>query len=119
MSYINTKVKSHSLLLILTKEGRKELKAILRNQPDWNDVDQFHHLIDQQLCNGFTKVDPDYNGYNLGLLTSDPFMISDDCKINDQGDITEIETLYHYPDYMVRSPIDELLKTGSVELSAA
>jgi len=125
MSYIEIVKKTEKdyegegILLKLTKEGREELEAhrIDRLSPhNWDTgTDQILcDLLEYSLCNGWESVPPE----DIGALTSAP-ILSDEITRDDNGNITEIGKVYWFPDYAVRSEIDELADNGEVFFPAA
>jgi len=105
--------------LILTEEGREELGTYRVPGKDTNEwtvpTDMIlQALLEDHLANGWTWPDP----AEIGALTSSP-ILTDSAEFDDSGKITEIGTCYWFPDYAIRSELDELYEKGEVFFPAA
>lgn len=65
-------------------------------------------VIERCLCNGLTLVKPD----EIGALTDS--MILSESSADDDGKFPEDSAFYWFPDYQVKSPIEDLVQNGKV-----
>lgn len=110
------------LRITLTAEGKEELRYQVEHNNDlWEhaqrfktNTDIFYDLIEHQLCNGWEVITPE----DIGELTSNPYMLSDDSTRNDEGDLESNETVYAFDNYQITDPIDVLEQNGFVDFLA-
>lgn len=101
-----------NLKLFLPENEREEIKETKDKHGEhvaWTD------MFEPYFINGsFTPIDPE--SHFIGL-TSDPYIIGEDVTIEDNGDLTVYGKVWHYPNYMIDSVVDELIKGNTVELT--
>jgi hypothetical protein len=116
MSYIQIVKCAEGITLKLTPEGREELRDCRRSGGGWSKGtdDLLHDLLEYQLCNGWEFIPPE----DIGALTSAP-ILSDEAERDDHGNLTKLGQVYWFPDYAVRSELDELYENGEVFFPAA
>lgn len=111
------------LRITLTDAGRSELAEQRETQTEdkkrgWlyprSDKDIFFDLIEDALCNGWESLTPE----QLGALTSNPYMLADDCVFDDDGELEQVGTVYAYDAYQISDPLDLLEQDGSVFFDA-
>lgn len=111
------------LRITLTAKGKNELAALqveqeyrrLRNTPyQRTSTDMFYDLIDEYLGNGWMLITPE----QIGALTSNPYMLSDDGRINDMGNLGYVGTIYAFDNYQIQEPLDLLEQNGFVDFTA-
>jgi hypothetical protein len=118
MSYIEIEKREDGILLKLTPAGREELKSWRAEgcMSAWtkgtNSI--LCDLLEDHLANGWEFIYP----AEIGALT-DSLLISDEAVRSDQGHLTELGTVYWFPDYAVRSELDDLYDNGEVFFTAA
>jgi hypothetical protein len=94
-----------SLRISLIESERGEVEA-LRDMPT---ADALAELFEYQTSNGWEWIRPE----ETGDLTDAP-MITDHVDRDDQGSIVKIAHVWFDNNYMVRDPIDHLLRDGSI-----
>lgn len=125
MSYINIVKKNkkdyegEGILLKLTAEGREELEAHRIDRLTYHNWDTgtdqiLCDLLEDHLCNGWEFIQPE----EIGALTS-ANIISDEVTRDEDGNIIEIGKVYWFPDYQIRSEVDDLADNGEVFFPAA
>lgn len=98
-------VEDGQLHIRLDPEAREEVEELL-DKP----VDQaFAELIEYHLANGWTLLDPE----DVGALTASP-ILSEEVQYDEDGNIASVGRVYWYPEYQVKSEIEELLEDGEV-----
>lgn len=90
-------------------EGKRELKEALKR----GSVEAWVELLEYQLCNGWESFRDD-----TFALCSNPFVISDDISQDDQGNYAHIGRVFYYSPFMVRCPVEELIREGQITLSS-
>jgi hypothetical protein len=83
---------------------------------DANDVDTFYELMEYFRCNGQWEI---LTPEDIGALTGNPFLVSEDAERNDHGECIKCEHVWFYNAYAIRSPIDELREQGTVTFDKA
>ena len=69
----------------------------------------FINTIEHFLCNGWTELRPK----QTGDLTSSIVLAKDeDCEWDDVGNLTNDPRRFWFPNYQVRSPMQDLLDSG-------
>jgi len=97
-----------NLKISLIPEGKIELTEIQEQYKEqWSDEIMFREIIEHQLCNGWTWVQPE----DIGALTEAP-ILSDDVVYNDDGIVEFIDNVWWYPNYMVESLTEKLQENG-------
>lgn len=96
-----------NLKIELTKEGREEIEHYYNCHPEMNDYDILFELIEHQLCNGWTWLNPE----DVGALTDAP-ILSDGASYNDDGVMIVYGGVWWYPNYQVVDLAKELEKSG-------
>jgi hypothetical protein len=115
------------LRIKLTPAGREELEGqLLTDGEEYRDSDPtgyqwkrghneiFHDLLEDHLCNGWEMVPPE----DIGALTSSP-ILSDSAVRDDDDKLTSIGDVYWFPEYQVKSELEELLEKGFVDFTLA
>lgn len=83
-----------------------------------DDISILHALTEPYWVNGsFEPFDADQANPFVGL-TSAP-CIAEDMGYPDDGKREVLGRLWYFPDYMLRSPVDELIRRGRVIFKAA
>jgi hypothetical protein len=105
INVVNFEEKDDQLIITLTDEGREELEN-LKKLPI---MDALYELFEYYTCNGWTWVKPE----EIGALTDSP-IISNDFEYIDNDkqfdDTKKYYSVYWFPDYMIKSEIEELEK---------
>jgi hypothetical protein len=110
-----TVLPSGDLLLAAGNAARSELKRMRENR---SDVDALTELTEPYWTNGsYAPFDAGEGNPFVGL-TSAP-CIAEDLDYPDDGQRQIIGRFWYFPDYMLRSPIDELIKRGRVVFKKA
>lgn len=98
-------VENGQLHIRLDPDAREEVEELLEKP-----VDQaFADLIEWHLGNGWTLLDPD----DVGALTASP-ILSNDVQWDEDGNIVSVGRVFWFPEYQVKSEIEELLEHGEV-----
>jgi hypothetical protein len=112
-----TELPSGDLLLAAGNAVRAELKS-MREASRYTDVAALHELTEPYWTNGsYAPFDASEGNPFVGL-TSAP-CIAEDLDYPDDGQRQIIGRFWYFPDYMLRSPIDELIKRGRVVFKQA
>jgi len=76
----------------------------------------FAELMDYYQANGkYWNIAPE----DIGALTSDPYLLTDDFVIEDNGDHVVSGSVWYYNDYMLRSLVNELMEGRTVIMHKA
>ena len=103
------------LKITLTPEGKIELEEISFNlENQYNDCDMLRDIIEHQLCNGWTWVQPE----DIGALTEAP-ILSDNIVYNDNDIVEFINNVWWYPNYMIDNLIEKLYGDGYIIFTKA
>ncbi len=98
------------LKLTLTKCGKEFLKDN-RNEEntDWVEGTNYIYLelLEGAIQNGWETLPPE----EIGALT-DGIILSNEVDRDDYGKILKLGKVYWYPNYQIRSEIDDLWETG-------
>lgn len=96
---------------------RHTVEEALEALPASNELARWSCLLEAlgMLGNGWGQVDPG----DIGAMTSDPFIITDDYTVEDDGTVHVYGKLWHFPNYCLRSPLDELREKGETVLTLA
>jgi len=115
MSYVEIVKSVEGITLRLTPEGQEEL-AEYRIPEGWSHSPDmlFADMLEDHLCNGWEFIQPE----EIGALTAAP-ILSDSAERDDQGNLVKVDQVYWFPDYAVRSELDELYENGEVFFPAA
>lgn len=93
-------------------ESRKEL---MRELKEHGEIDTWYELWEPFQTNGmYYPIDPNFTWVGL---TSDPYIITDDLEIDDDGEQTIKGDIYYCPNYAVISVIEELVRHGQYTLT--
>lgn len=112
MLNIETTKEGNLRLSIPDSNDRAYLAGELEN--DRPELYIYADLLEPYFCNGsYSNISPEV--YPLGL-TSDPYILSEDMTIEDNGDATIHGGLWHYPNYMIKSLVRELVEGNEVIL---
>lgn len=104
-SPVEFSVENGQLHIRLDPDAREEVEELLEKP-----VDQaFSELIEWHLSNGWTLLDPG----DVGALTESP-ILSQDVQWDEDGNILSVGRVYWFPEYQVKSEIQELLEHGEV-----
>ena len=125
--YVELEKLDGKLRIKLTPAGREELEGRLVKPGDKNysydsgekQWKQSHatilfDLLEDHLCNGWEMVPPE----DIGALTSSP-ILSDSAVRDDDDKLTSIGDVYWFPEYQVKSELEELLEKGFVDFTLA
>jgi hypothetical protein len=115
MSYVEIVKSEDGIALKLTPEGREELSSY-RIPEGWSHSPDrlLADMLEDHLCNGWEFIQPE----EIGALTSSP-ILSDSAERDDFGKLLKVDQVYWFPDYAVRSELDELYENGEVFFPAA
>jgi len=108
-----TKTDTGLLLEVKRKKDRKELLKEYKD-PDKAEYYIWSELLEPYSCNG--SYHP-ISAEDIVALTSDPYLLADTIDIDDDGTVTPIGDIYHFPYYMTHSVIEELAIHGKCELN--
>ncbi|NDD55384.1 hypothetical protein EBZ39_16240 [bacterium] len=72
-------------------------------------VDLWREAIENYLGNGWGNPTPE----DIGALTSDPYLLTDDYTVEDDGEVI-VGRVWHFPDYMIACPLERILEYGEV-----
>jgi hypothetical protein len=117
MSYIEIEKSEDGITLKLTPEGREELKDLrIDGGMNWAKSHDaiFADMLEDHLVNGWEFIPPE----DIGALTASP-ILSDEVVRDDSGMLVSLGQVYWFPDYAVRSELDELYEAGEVFFPAA
>lgn len=99
-----------ALTLQIDEEGREELREIV-SRARHLDHDVLAEMLDRFQANGMLyPINPEF--VFVGL-TSAP-VITDDIEYDEAGETNVTGNVWWYPDYQIRSFVDDLLQFGSV-----
>lgn len=107
--------KESDLVIKLTQQGREEIEQILTEEGlDAIRSDKhFDDFIEYELCNSdWHRVSAE----QIGALTSNPFIFSDDIELDQDDDVVMVKTLYWFDAYATQSIMEQLLRYGEVVL---
>jgi hypothetical protein len=112
MSYVEIVKGRDGITLKLTPAGREEL-AEHKTADGWDrgTVCLLADLLEDHLANGWEFLLPE----EVGALTAAP-ILSDNAMRDDSGKLVSVGVgdVYWFPDYAVRSELDELYEKGEV-----
>lgn len=116
MSYIEIEKGEDGITMKLTEAGREELRDLRTEEGEWaKGTDAILlDLLEDHLANGLDVIQPE----EIGALTS-ALILSDTVVRNDNGEIVSVETVYWFPDYAIRSEVNDLWDDGEVIFLAA
>lgn len=103
-----------NLKIMLTDDGREELKDLKSRQNPLGTDDILHRLLEYHINNGWEFIPPE----EVGAMTSSP-ILSNDVSRDDDGELTAIGNVWWHPNYMVINEIDELEEKGFVIFAAS
>ena len=106
---ISWEIVNKNLVITITPEYQKELAE----HPEISSDDLMYEVLEPLTSNGFEWVRPE----EIAALTSAP--IIGEVVRDDHGELTKIHTLFWYPDYAVRSPVQVLAEKGTVTFDDA
>lgn len=103
------------------EEGQLHRGAEGYYQSKVNDISVFFQTIEWYRCNAdkpfvdcLSSIAPE----EIGALTGDPFLIGEVDR-NGQGEIVWLGRVWHYGNYMIRSPVQDWLEQEYVEMTHA
>lgn len=103
---VEFKKRNGALVIRILPDCRAEVEEIEDRDSD----NAFLDLIESQICNGWTLINPK----DVGALT-DALIITDDCDFDDSGDLTRCGRVYsNIAYYQVESDIARLLRLGEL-----
>lgn len=110
MSYIEIEKGEDGITMKLTEAGREELRD-LRTEEEWaKGTDAILlDLLEDHLANGWEVIQPE----EIDALTS-ALILSDTVVRNDNGEVVSVGTAYWFPDYAIRSEVNDLWNHGEV-----
>ena len=117
MSYVEIVKSIEGITLKLTPLGRAELKDLrIDGGMNWAKSHDsiLADMLEDHLCNGWEFIQPE----EIGALTAAP-ILSDSVTRDDSGNLLKVDQVYWFPDYAVRSELDELYENGEVFFPAA
>ena len=97
-----------NLKIALLPEARQDVQEIAAST-EWDADTKLAEVLAWQLANGWTWVRPE----DVGALTGAP-ILSEEVDTDEQGNITQVGTVYWYSDYQVVDPVTQLLENGSI-----
>lgn len=89
------------------------LKLVPDDLEALRDAEHLDEALESNLCNGWTRVEPE----RCGALT-DGFIITDDWDDDDLGNLTHLGTVYWDANYQITDTLDRLKKGETVEWPA-
>jgi hypothetical protein len=98
-----------NLVITLTDDGKNFLLSDDVNNPDLNDYDILRDLIEDQLCNGWTWLNPE----DVAALTDSP-ILSNDAEFDDYGNLIGAVHTWWFPDYQTIDLAEEIFKEGQL-----
>jgi hypothetical protein len=115
MSYVEIVKSEEGIMLKLTPAGQEEL-AEYRIPEGWSHSPDslLADMLEDHLANGWEFIQPE----EIGALTAAP-ILSDSAERDDQGNLVKVDQVYWFPDYAVRSELEELYEKGEVFFPAA
>jgi hypothetical protein len=114
MPYVELVKKADALRITLTPAGQSFLRDRLEADDRIGTDAMLYDLLEDHLCNGWEWIRPE----EIGALTSAP-IFSDDCGRDEDGMLTQVGAVYWFPDYQIKSPVEELFRHGSVSFAKA
>lgn len=97
-----------NLRIVLLPEAREDVEEIASKKIDADS--RLAEVIEWQLANGWSFVRPEV----VAALTDAP-ILSEEVETDEQGEVRGVGTVYWYPQYDVRDPVEQLLHDGSVD----
>lgn len=107
----------NGVLEISSEPGDAEMLADIKLRNGGNDVNFLCELLDETGWSTNGKLMP-INPEDVGALTDAP-ILTDELKIEDNGDVTVTGNVWWFPDYMVSNFADVLIEKGVVSFAAA
>jgi hypothetical protein len=111
-NYLTIVERGGCLQIHLTAGGREKLDDIRTDHPEWNDDDVFVELFDDIRGNSPMDFLPNIGEEGFGLTDAPGFAIGERSETDNA--YTDDVKLWHYPDYMIRSFLEELEINGFV-----
>jgi len=107
--------KLYSMTLELTEEGREVIEYV--NSREWVSDTKLAELLEDHITGGWWEfIAPE----EVGALTDAPILAkSDNVHRTKTGRLWKVTTLFWYPDYALRCPVDVLARVGRVTFVAA
>lgn len=116
MSYTTYHIlENGDLQFTLTESGKEELIELLENvnTNQHTDADAFYKLTEGPMCNGLSFINPE----DIGALT-DSLIIADGVIDDETPEDAKIN-VWWFPEYMVKSYLDDFEKQGFVIFTKA
>ena len=101
------------LVITITPEFMQELKDRAAGGENMQSDSLMYEILEPLVQNGLDWIRPE----EIGALTDAP--IIGDTARDDHGELTETHSVYWYPNYALKSPVQELMEKGSVTFEAA
>lgn len=102
-------------LSIPGEPDRQEVAGELEDE-NHGELRLWHELIEPFIGNGqYYHVEP----VDIGALTDDPYILTDDLEYEDNGTVNVKGEVWHYPDYALKSVVEELAAGNTVILRKA
>lgn len=99
-------------LSIPEESDRTEIADNMEDE-NYGELRLWNELIEPFYCNGqYYHVEP----VDIGALTDDPYLLTDDIEYEDNGDVNVRGKVWHCPDYAIKSVVEELAKGEKVIL---
>lgn len=112
MLTITQQTNGNLALSIDNESDRAELKDELQTK---SELQVYADLLEQFQANGsYTNLSSDV--FSFGL-TSDPYILVEECTFEDDGSVTVYGGMWNYPDYMINSVIEKLVAGETVILT--
>lgn len=110
--YITLRRQGHDLLLVPTREGKREAKDFMNREV--GSVRALTELLEDHLGNGWDFLDP----AEIGAMTEAPMLAeSDEIYRNNRGDVVLAGKIYYFDRYMLVNEIEEFAQGHSVRFS--
>jgi len=99
-------------LSIPDESDRQEIAGELEDE-NCGELRLWHELIEPFIGNGqYYHIEP----VDIGALTDDPYLLTDDLEYEDCGVVSANGKVWHYPDYAIKSVVEELARGEKVVL---
>lgn len=112
MQYVEFNKRNGQLVISLTPAGKQEIEEAIADGKNIDSDAYMYELFEHPLCNGWFNVAPE----EIGALTNAP-IFSDNIERDDDGNVVNVDCVYAYMDYAVRSPVEVLREKGEVIFS--
>lgn len=104
---VSFEIIERGLVFTADEETMEEIQELMRDDKStyW---DVFSEVFEYPICNGLSWVHPE----DIGALTDSP--IFSDGAPDDDGNYSDDDQFFWFPEYMVTDPIEELATKGKV-----